>query len=80
VALRKGSIIPIIKNYSPKNLSASSDAGVTGLRLKNNDGSTKDIDVHGVFIAIGHTPNTGIFEGSVDMNHGYKYCPFLTFQ
>jgi thioredoxin reductase (NADPH) len=43
------------------------DAGVTGLRLKNNDGSTKDIDVHGVFIAIGHTPNTGIFEGSVDM-------------
>jgi thioredoxin reductase (NADPH) len=47
------------------------DAGVTGLRLKNNDGSTKDIDVHGVFIAIGHTPNTGIFEGSVEMNHGY---------
>jgi thioredoxin reductase (NADPH) len=45
------------------------DAGVTGLRLKNNDGSTKDIDVHGVFIAIGHTPNTGIFKGSVEMNH-----------
>jgi thioredoxin reductase (NADPH) len=36
-----------------------------------HDGSTKDTDVHGVFIAIGHTPNTGIFEGSVDMNHGY---------
>ncbi|TEU22227.1 MAG: FAD-binding protein, partial [Gammaproteobacteria bacterium] len=35
--------------------------GVTGLRLKDNDGSTKEIDVHGVFIAIGHTPNTGIF-------------------
>ncbi len=47
------------------------DAGVTGLRLKNNDGSTKNIDVHGVFIAIGHTPNTGIFESSVEMNHGY---------
>jgi len=47
------------------------DAGVTGLRLKNNDGSTKDIAVHGVFIAIGHTPNTGIFEGSLEMNHGY---------
>lgn len=45
--------------------------GVTGLRLKNNDGSTKDIDVHGVFIAIGHTPNTGIFKGHLDMNHGY---------
>ncbi|CAC9636344.1 Thioredoxin reductase (EC 1.8.1.9) [uncultured Gammaproteobacteria bacterium] len=47
------------------------DAGVTGLRLKNNDGGTKDIEVHGVFIAIGHIPNTGIFEGSLEMNHGY---------
>ena len=45
--------------------------GVTGLRLKNNDGNTKDIDVHGVFIAIGHTPNTGIFEGHLEMSHGY---------
>jgi thioredoxin reductase (NADPH) len=45
--------------------------GVTGLRLKNNDGSTKDIDVHGVFIAIGHTPNTSIFEGHLEMSHGY---------
>jgi thioredoxin reductase (NADPH) len=45
--------------------------GVTGLRLKSNDGNTKEIDVHGVFIAIGHTPNTGIFEGHLDMNHGY---------
>ncbi len=47
------------------------DMGVTGLRLKGNDGSTKEIDVHGVFIAIGHTPNTGIFEGHLEMNHGY---------
>jgi thioredoxin reductase (NADPH) len=45
--------------------------GVTGLRLKGNDGKTKEIDVHGVFIAIGHTPNTGIFEGHLDMKHGY---------
>ncbi len=45
--------------------------GVTGLRLKSNDGDTKEIDVHGVFIAIGHTPNTGIFEGHLEMNHGY---------
>ncbi len=45
--------------------------GVTGLRLKDNDGNTKEIDVHGVFIAIGHTPNTGIFEGHLEMNHGY---------
>jgi thioredoxin reductase (NADPH) len=47
------------------------DAGVTGLRLKNKDGNSKDIKVHGVFIAIGHTPNTGIFKGNLEMNHGY---------
>jgi thioredoxin reductase len=46
------------------------DAGVTGLRLKNNDGSTKDIDVHGVFIAIGHTPNN--FSNSVINNFSVK--------
>ena len=45
--------------------------GVTGLRLKGNDGSTKEIDVHGVFIAIGHTPNTGIFEKQLEINQGY---------
>ena len=48
------------------------DMGVTGMRIKSTtDGSTKDIDVHGVFIAIGHTPNTGLFEGQLDMDHGY---------
>lgn len=48
------------------------DSGVTGIRIKNvNDGSTKDIDTMGVFIAIGHSPNTGIFEGQLDMNGGY---------
>ena len=47
------------------------EMGVTGLRLKGNDGSTKEIDVHGVFIAIGHTPNTGIFEEQLEINQGY---------
>ena len=48
------------------------NTGVTGMRIKNvKDGSTKDIDVHGVFVAIGHKPNTGIFEGQLEMNGGY---------
>lgn len=48
------------------------DSGVTGMRIKSMvDGSTKDIDVHGVFIAIGHSPNTGIFDGQLDMVNGY---------
>jgi thioredoxin reductase (NADPH) len=48
------------------------DMGVTGLRIKSTaDGSTKELDVHGVFIAIGHTPNTDIFTGQLDMDHGY---------
>ncbi|MCX7088756.1 MAG: thioredoxin-disulfide reductase [Methylococcales bacterium] len=47
-------------------------SGVTGLRIKHaSDGSTKDLEAHGVFIAIGHTPNTGIFEDQLDMDHGY---------
>jgi thioredoxin reductase (NADPH) len=48
------------------------DSGVTGLRLKATDGSSiKNIDVAGVFIAIGHKPNSGIFEGQLDMKDGY---------
>jgi len=48
------------------------EAGVTGIRIKNTqDGSTKDIAVHGVFIAIGHTPNTQLFENQLEMEHGY---------
>lgn len=48
------------------------NAGVTGARIKNTkDGSTKDIEAMGVFIAIGHKPNTSIFEGQLDMEHGY---------
>ncbi|CAN7300590.1 thioredoxin-disulfide reductase [Pseudoxanthomonas sp. LjRoot143] len=48
------------------------DAGVTGIRVKSvQDGSARDIDVHGFFVAIGHTPNTGLFEGQLDMSNGY---------
>lgn len=46
--------------------------GVTGMRIKNtSDDSTKDIELDGVFIAIGHKPNTSLFKGQLDMDHGY---------
>jgi thioredoxin reductase (NADPH) len=48
------------------------DSGVTGMRLKNvKDESTKEIDLQGIFIAIGHKPNTAIFDGQLEMNGGY---------
>lgn len=45
--------------------------GVTGARLKNNDGSFDELTVDGVFIAIGHTPNTSLFDGVLDAKDGY---------
>ena len=48
------------------------DMGVTGMRLKSvKDGSTEEIALMGVFIAIGHKPNTDIFEGQLEMEGGY---------
>ncbi|MEM9622291.1 MAG: thioredoxin-disulfide reductase [Pseudomonadota bacterium] len=47
------------------------DSGVTGVRLAANSGEEANLDLTGVFIAIGHTPNTGIFEGQLDMHNGY---------
>lgn len=48
------------------------DKGVTAVRLKNNNGSSEEIAVQGVFIAIGHKPNTDIFKGQLDMDEtGY---------
>ncbi|MFC5550360.1 thioredoxin-disulfide reductase [Massilia aerilata] len=47
-------------------------SGVTGLRLKSSAGdATKDLTVHGLFVAIGHKPNTGIFDGQLEMHNGY---------
>ena len=44
------------------------DAGVTGVRLRANDGQLSEIAVSGVFIAIGHQPNTALFKGQLDMD------------
>jgi len=46
-------------------------SGVTGMRLRHNDGTTKDLAVSGIFIAIGHKPNTDIFAGQLELDHGY---------
>jgi len=47
-------------------------SGVTGLRLKSTgDGAVKELKVHGLFVAIGHKPNTAIFDGQLDMHNGY---------
>ena len=48
------------------------EGGVTGLNIKSTiDGKVEALSVHGVFIAIGHKPNTGIFDGQLDMHNGY---------
>jgi thioredoxin reductase (NADPH) len=48
------------------------DSGVTGMRVKNRkDDSTQDIDLQGIFIAIGHKPNTAIFEDQLEIHNGY---------
>jgi len=49
------------------------DSGVTGLRLRStkDQSQTRDIDVDGIFIAVGHRPNTELFAGQLDMRNGY---------
>ncbi|MCK7593048.1 thioredoxin-disulfide reductase [Pseudomarimonas salicorniae] len=48
------------------------DSGVTGMRVKSlQDDSSRDIALQGFFVAIGHTPNTSLFEGQLDMRNGY---------
>jgi len=47
------------------------NSGVTGLRIKKADGSTKELALTGVFIAIGHKPNTELFAGQLELEHGY---------
>ncbi len=62
----------VLETFSTLDEVLGDDSGVTGMRIKNvNDGSTKDITLRGVFIAIGHKPNTDIFAGQLEMQGGY---------
>ena len=61
-----------IKWFSELDEVLGDDACVTGVRIKNSQtGETEEIDVDGAFIAIGHQPNTSLFEGQLEMKNGY---------
>ena len=62
----------VLETFNTLDEVLGNDMGVTGIRLKNTiDGSTKEIALQGVFIAIGHKPNTDIFAGQLEMEGGY---------
>ena len=62
--------IELVWNAQIEEIFGDGDA-VQGVRLLHTDGRTSTLEAQGVFVAIGHTPNTGIVEGQLDMNHGY---------
>ena len=63
--------ITILRNFTLDEV-LGDDSGVTGLRVKNTQtGATQNVDVFGVFIAIGHKPNTDIFAGQLQLEGGY---------
>ncbi|MBK6744527.1 MAG: thioredoxin-disulfide reductase [Hydrogenophilales bacterium] len=68
--VREGKVILELNSVLDEVLGDKS--GVTGMRLKNTqDGSTRDIALQGIFIAIGHKPNTDLFAGQLEMDRGY---------
>jgi len=61
----------VIEWHQVLNEVVGDNSGVTAIRIRHTSGSIKEIPVHGVFIAIGHSPNTEIFKGQLDMDNGY---------
>ena len=70
MAKTKGGNVSIEWNHEVDEILGDKN-GVTGLRIKDKDGMKKELAVQGVFIAIGHAPNTAIFEGQLEMHGGY---------
>jgi thioredoxin reductase (NADPH) len=70
-ALEKSGKVSLVWNHEVDEI-LGDDAGVTGARLRSmTGGGTRTIQVHGVFIAVGHQPNTHLFEGQLEMRGGY---------
>jgi thioredoxin reductase (NADPH) len=70
-AREKEGKVKIMWNHTLQEI-VGDDSGVTGMRLQSvKDNTTSDVDLAGVFIAIGHKPNTDIFAGQLDMKDGY---------
>lgn len=62
----------VLKTFSTLDEVLGDASGVTGVRIKHvSTGATEDLTLKGCFIAIGHSPNTGIFEGQLQMENGY---------
>jgi thioredoxin reductase (NADPH) len=62
----------VLKTFQTLDQVLGDATGVTGVRLKSTkDGSTEDLELKGCFIAIGHAPNTDIFQGQLEMENGY---------
>ena len=71
LAKAKNGNVKLLWNHTLEEV-VGDDSGVTGLRAKSTlDDSITELELSGVFIAIGHKPNTGLFEGQLDMNGGY---------
>ena len=61
--------INIMWNSAVEDIYGSKETGVTGVKIKDTvSGELKDIDCDGIFMAIGHVPNTGIFKGQIDLD------------
>jgi thioredoxin reductase (NADPH) len=68
---QRAGVVDIAWNHAVQDV-LGDDSGVTGLRIAATDGSgARDLAVSGVFVAVGHTPNTQIFEGQLEMKGGY---------
>ena len=63
--------IELVWNHSVDEV-LGDETGVTGMRIQDvNTGTMREIALHGFFVAIGHSPNTSLFEGQLDMRNGY---------